>query len=290
MKTAFFSLLAIALASAIHAEPPQKAGADGSLRVAIIDDFTGTELADEGIEPVSVEQLDALVKALCRQPAEAAILFTVIDGNNGPAESWERAERSIPKFAFAASKIDEGALRGTLVDQRRAQAAFQAEIKAFLPKVKSFREDVSEVLEGFCADAMKLQSGAMADFAKRLSENGGSDFNRSDVAGTLVHSALWAAEAERAFICLNTDAIDLPGEDAGRKPRTTPFTAKELPPHVELVFINTTRAPQKEPIFEGIGNKVHQCASLSEAVALIAESVGSPAPKAEPDAGPASDR
>jgi hypothetical protein len=87
-------------------------------------------------------------------------------------------------------------------------------------------------------------------------------------ADTVIAAARKAAMAHRGYLVCATDGIDLP---AGRKARSKPFTAAELPPELTLVWVTPAGVAPRSPLFAGLKNPTRVVPDLGSAVAAVME-------------------
>jgi len=266
MKTSALSLLTLLLSL------PILFGNDTPTAIFVVDDQTGPELLEKhGIRPVAISDFDPLITVALQSGCAYRVFHQVVDEDSrdnrltalivraqsmGPAPT--PIPRGLPLTKLTRARQDYAAAEESWQGTAVAEAARLAvDIKIFVDSVSS------------------AQSCVNARFREALATRGGRDFSRSDVATCIAHANNVLGAKGRRFIVINSDADDLPG---WTKPRQTPFTAAELDPGIELVFVNISNVPQRAAMFAGLPNRIRTAPSLRDAMEEIARESSSPVP------------
>ncbi len=271
------ALLLAALTFTAMAEEKVQPTPPGGLIAAIIDDQTGEELATEhGIQPLVLDDLEALIKGVLQRGKPASLIHLAVDDDatDNPVGRLTFAPYAGGKPPKAPSpSLPLRVLTAESAKYKQARAQWQAGIRAYQVKV------VGEA-DGFVRHVAATQLKVSERFDKILEERNGRDFNRSDIVGCVTLANSMLGKQGRRVLILNTDAKDLP---AKRAPRKTPLKAEELSPDVELIWVNISKLPQQSVLFRGLPNKVHSAASMKAAFTLLVEMLGEDDEKGKPD-------
>lgn len=234
------------------------------LEVFIIDDQTGVELArDHGIQSVEVEDLIGLIKGVLEAGKPAKLIHLAVDD--------DAEDNPIGRLTFSPF---EGGKPPRGPSQTLPMRVFTAEAKKYKQAraewqrgIAAYQQETVENANAFIRQVAVTQLKVAETFDDMLAERNGRDFNRSDILGSITTANRLLGNKGRRVLILNTDAKDLP---AKRAPRKTPLVANELDPAVELIFVNTSHLPQREPLFRGIPNRIHEVPSMKAAFAIVA--------------------
>lgn len=258
--TRIFPLIAVAalftmVAFATAAEP---------VKVFLLDDQTDDKLATvHGIEPVTVEGLGVLVNGVLQAKGGIHLFYQMVDedASDNPTAilQFKPFERPRPQAPGAGLPVS------VLTTRMRA---YQTEMLSWKKAITLYRQTLVTDAEAFVRKTMDIQMEVMERFAKELERRNGADYNRSSVAGCVVHANRLLGTRGKRFLLINCDAEDLPMKEVG-KPRTIPFTPVELDSGITLIFINTSRLPEDSPLFKGVANHRHSVEKLTDAYEII---------------------
>jgi hypothetical protein len=229
----------------------------------LIDDQTGEELArDHGIQPLAAADMDSLINSILRgrQPASLFHLAVSETSSDSPVARMEFKPYSggePPKAPSPTLPLRQ--LTAKMVSYKHDRTEWQRGILAY-------RKQVVSEAEGFVRQVTATQLKVAQRFDEILASRGGRDFNRSDIVGAITTANRLLVGYEHRYMVFNTDATDAP---AKRKPRSTPLTAEELDPKIELIFVNTSRLPEQASLFMGIPNKKHHADSIQAAMGIL---------------------
>ncbi len=260
------STAAFFLAAHVQAEPPAQ-GQAGPVTVFLVDDQTGEELLQKhGIRPIAIEDLDVLINGVVNGNTPVQLFHQAVD-----EDATDNASAQMEFRPYAGEKpVKKVAANLPLPQLIEANKAYAAKRAAWQKGVRDYQLRLAGEVEGFIRQVTETQGSVAERFDKMLAARNGRDFNRSDIYGCVANASRLLGPQGRRFLVLNTDAIDLPGK---RKPRTTPLTANELDPAVELIFVNTSRLPEQAPMFTRLPNLRHHANSMKEAMELVVELV-----------------
>lgn len=255
-----------------------------TLHIALIDDQTGEEVRDYGIEPVSLEDLDFMAGRLMRLDSSSRLLYLCVDGdasdNPVPVMEIDFFSGGEPPVAPSPS-LPIAELTKQMQAYRKARAQWQGQIQAY-------RSRLVEEFETFSGQVLTLQLQTAEAFDRQLASRRGRDFNRSDVVGSIEKASRLLGTNGRRFLILNSDAQDLPGETVQRvyrnweqgrwvvrvrKIESEPLTVEQLDPQVTLILVNTSYLPERSPIFKGIHNRIYHADTIPDAIEMIASIV-----------------
>jgi len=254
LLTAIF--LSVVVANAIEAAPEP-------VRVFIIDDQTGEELrTNHGIQPLQVDDLLNLLNEAIMGTTPVYLFHQIVD-----EDATDNAVSHLVYSPFTGGTkptMPEGQI--PLHQYSMVKKSFDKLRAKWQFDIRGYQRGLVANTESFIQRVMRMQAETAQRFDDLLEAKGG-DFNRSDIVGSLVVANKILGTSGRVILVLNTDAADLPGS---RKPRKSPLTAKELDPGIELIFVNTSRAPEQSILFTGLSNPVTHADSMREAMTLIA--------------------
>jgi len=257
---------------------PRANGVSEPATVFLVDDQTGEELAQKhGIRPIAIEDLDVLINGVVNGNTPVRLFHQAVD-----EDAADNATAQMEFRPYAGEKpVKKVAVNLPISELSEANKAYAAKRAVWQKGVRDYQLRLASEVEGFIRQVTETQGSVSERFDKMLLARKGRDFNRSDIYGSVANASRLLGTQGRRFLVLNTDAIDLP---AKRKPRTTPLTAKELDPAVELIFVNTSRLPEQAPMFAGLPNPRHHANSMKEAMELVVELV-TPKPGSEAATG-----
>jgi hypothetical protein len=236
--------------------------------IFLIEDQTGEELVQvHGIRPVSTADMEVLINAVLKNGKPAQLLHQAVDEDatdNVVAQLEFRpyAGGHPPKAPSTSLPLLQ--LAEEMKAYRKSRAAWQQGLLAY-------RNQVVGEVEAFVRQLIATQLAVAERFDRMLAARNGRDFSRSDIVGSIVAANRLLGTAGQRVLVLNTDAEDLPGK---RKQRTTPLTAVELNPEIELVFVNTSRIPDASILFQGLQNPKHHANTMQEAMQFVATTLG----------------
>jgi hypothetical protein len=278
MKALYRSMLAVTLVgtgtltqlnlNSLYAGEPQSPVA----AIGVMEDLSGPELKERhGIQQLSLDELTLLLDASLNSRKTVALWHSIVDEDASDSEATP-----ITLNPFSSEPPEPIMLRGTLAAMKRKKAEWDAKQATYLRDFLEYRKVLLGSLETFSADVLQKQVDTTAVFNEWLKKHPGGDYNRSDVAGTFLAMAktLAASPATIRVMIINSDCEDLPKH---REPRAEPFTAQELPGSIHLIFVNSSRLPEKEPLFRGVTNPVHHADNLTAAIELVGSWVKEPA-------------
>lgn len=259
-------------ATACLAQTPPLAHED-SVTVFLIDDQTGEELATKhGIQPLTTTDLDVLINAVLQGKTPIRLFC---------GEVVEDAAAALPvdmKFRpFAGGSPPTPPAASLPLRQLVEEMKTYRENRVVWQKgIFDYRNQLTGEVEKFVRDITELQAAIAKRFDEELRRRNGRDFNRSDVAGTVLTANRMLGTSGKRLLVLNTDAED---EPAKRRPRTTPLTTAELDPGIELIWVNKSKLPDASPLFKGVPNRAYHADTLAEAMTLVIELIGDDASK-----------
>lgn len=255
----------LAAASASIADWDPKLRGELAAKVVLLDDQSGEELArDHGIQPVEIADLLAIVNGVLANRKAVQIIHQVVDedASDNPLTVLDfnvyqgGAAPVPPPVGLPISQLREAMLR-----YRTLRSEWQQDIKAY-------QDGLQKDVERFVAGIATAQTAVAARHDAILLERNGKDFNRSDIAGGVLAAAKTLGNKGLRILVMNTDAVDRPGHG---KFRVSPFTPAELDPGIVIVWVNTSRVPDKSRLFDGLKNPVRHADSMREAMELVNE-------------------
>jgi hypothetical protein len=263
-----FALTAILLTTTGTATASNDEAADlrqTPAKIFIIDDQTGEELArDHGIQPITIDDFKRLVDGIVqlRRPAQLFLEAVDEDASDNPTVSL-----TFDVFAMAPPPIPS---RNTPLTQRQEVInQYQRSRELWREKFRQHGFKMLTRAEGFVSDATDLQMRVAARFDEMLAANNGKDFNRSDILGTILNANRFLGTEGARYIILNTDCVDHPGSETGRKSHSAPLTSEQLDPGIHLIWANRSNLPQRQPFFKGIPNPQQHLRSVQEAFEAV---------------------
>jgi hypothetical protein len=239
--------------------------------IGVMEDLSGPELKQRhGINQLSLDELTLLLDAALDSRRTVELWHDIVD-----EDAADSVASLIKLEPFSSAPPVPIMLRGTLAAMKRQKADWDALQAAYLQDFVGYRNSLIKSLETFSAGVLQKQVDTTATFNKWLEMHPGKDYNRSDVAGTFLGmvKTLAASPAAVKVIIINSDCNDLPRY---RSPRDHAFTEQELSAGIQLIFVNTSRLPEKEPLFHGITNAVHHADNLRAAIELVGAWVKQP--------------
>lgn len=285
MKTTHIAIALVASALTLdalaedHAQQPSSAP-DGLVAV-FVDDQTGEELArDHGIQPLGVADLDGILNAVIQGHKPMRLLHLAVDehATDNPVSRMEFRPYVSGKLPQAPPPTLP--LRQLAEEMKR----YRKERVEWQQGVLTYRRQVVTEVEGFVRQVTVNQLAVTQRFDQKLRARNGSDFSRSDIVGCLEIANGLLAGAARPVIVLNSDCVDRP---ANRPPRRQPLVTTQLDPKVTLIFVNTSRKPEKEILFQGLKNTVRHADSMAAAMELLVGMLGDEKPEPPEENQPA---
>ena len=263
------TLLSTSILSAQTAEVSNKPAAPEPVRVFVIDDQTGEELATKhGIQPLAEGDMEAFINAVIDGTTPVQLFHEAVD-----EDSRDNTVTELNFKPYTGGKAPQvpplslplGQLTKAMQQYRAARTKWQQEIRGY-------RAELTAHVEGFTKGVIETQRQVSERFDRILAARHGRDFNRSDIQACILTANQMLGTSGKRFLVLNTDAQDLPSK---RTARTWPLLPKELDPQIELIFVNTSRIPdRKAPMFQGVKNPVHHADSVKAAMELICKALG----------------
>jgi hypothetical protein len=246
----------------LFAAPDSPKHAGSELVAVLIDDQSGEELRDQGIQPLEVSDLDALLNAVIQGQHPAKLLHLAVDeyAADNPVSSME--------FRPYAGGTPPQAPPPTLPLRQLAEEMkrYRKERAVWQQGVLGYRKQVVTEVEGFIRQVVMSQMAVAQSFDRQLAARNGRDFNRSDIVGCVEAASRLLAEAPRPVIVFNSDCVDQP---ANRNPQKQPLAAAQLDPRVRLIFVNTSRKPERSILFQGLKNDVRHAESMAAAMEIL---------------------
>jgi len=238
-------------------------------KAAIVDDQTGEELARKhGIAPLSLDDfkrlLDAMAQAARTQTME--LYHVPVDGN--ASDNPVTALQIKPREGIARPTAPNPGL--PIAELTKKSAQYQKDRAAWQRSVRGYRDSMAARIAEFVTRTAAEQVRIAEAFDAELERRNGRDFPRSDIEGAILQAVAklgGSDNSSRRVLVLNTDAVDNPADE---KIRPRPFTADELPADITLLFVNKSRLPEKEKLFDGVKNPVLHADSLQEAMEMTA--------------------
>ncbi len=263
---AILGLLAAGIRPSICQAAPTNACAAAT--VFLIDDQTGEELARvHGIQPLCVADLEVLINGVLRRGAPVRLLHQAVD-----EDATDNAVAQMDFRPYAGGRPPQPPSPNQPLRQlTEAMKVYQEQRAAWQRGMLDYEGRLVAEVEGFQRGVSITQAEVSRRFDEILVARNGSDFNRSDICGSVAGATRFLGDAGLRILVLNTDANDLP---AKRTPRTTPLTPEELDPSIHLIFVNKSRLPEASPLFAGLPNPVHHADSMAEAMEIVLSMFG----------------
>lgn len=238
------------------------------LVVFLIDDQSGEELAAKhGIQPITTTDLEVLVNGVLQNRAPVRLMHQAVDE--------DATDNAVTKMEFRpyAGGSPPVAPAASLPLRQLAEAMkkWRHERAIWQQGMMSYRKEVIAQGEGFVQKVATTQLEVAQRFDRMLAERNGRDFNRSDIFGCVETANHLLTSGGRKVLILNSDCEDLPGK---RAPKKKPLTPAELAPEIELIFVNTSLAPDRAPLFTGLKNPVRHANSMREAMEMVVSMFG----------------
>lgn len=258
-----------AAALAAHSETlPAAPETTGPAKVFLIDDQTGDELRGEhGIEAIAATDLEVLIEGVVTTQREVILFHELIDED--AADNEVRELRLLPYQGGASPQPPSATLpyRQLVEDAAR----YRVKRAEWIRGIRLYQNQLSQAVQNFVRDITGAQLTLTERFDMVLLSRNGRDFNRSDVAGTVLSAGKRLGTDGLRIAILNTDAEDRPSSGSRRE---KPFTPAELDPGILLVWVNTSGKPQQGAAFAGLPNAVHHVAKLAEAMEFVRQQLG----------------
>ena len=249
-------------------EAPEAKSSDeesaASLGICIIADETGPELQELGLRSVRVGDLAAAVRAALLAGTRVTVSFVVVDedGRNGKRDEVASAT-FVPPNIEIPKRPDYSKLSGSIQDLEKAQREFHASVRDAMRRSAPLFRAEDKKAEVLIREAVEIQTGMVAKFAREIQRRRGRDYPHSDIVGAIGLAIDSIKGCDRRIIIFNSDCRD---RVTYRDPRRTPLEEKELPTDVALIFSAPAGEPEKEKLFDGRKNKIVKVGGVHKAL------------------------
>ncbi len=262
------SIIASILASSSVPAAAPSQDINPTVRVAVIDDQTATggEQQEHGLQALCVSDIEGLLNTVIQGRTPVSIAFQAVD-----EDASDNKTASLDFRPFEVIKPADVPSAGLPIDAlAKAMKAYRERRAVWQQKLATYRKGLLADLERFIQGVAATQVEVSERFDALLAARNGKDFNRSDLLGCLENAGKALGAEGRRFIVFNSDGVDLPQK---RQPRITALTAKEVDPAITIIFVNTSKKPETQPMFRGIANPILHADSVKAAMDLIGDTL-----------------
>ena len=278
MNTSIKVLTVLSLCLSAHncfAQDGSKANPLPTASIFLLDDQSGPELERlHGIKSIKISDMEVLLDGVAQGRRPVRLFNQVVDEDASDNEIITLEFRPFNGGEFPVANLDNLPL-GEL---DAAQEEFDKKAALWHGKMKAYITQLKGQAEGFIRKIAVNQAAVTERFGKLLKARNGREFNRSDVAGSVLSANQALGTEGCRILIINSDCVDLP---ANRKPRTTPFSTDELSPGVSIIFVNQSKIPDSTPLFKGLRNPVFHADTMKEAMDLALNILGETPPDAQ---------
>ena len=235
------------------------------IKVFLVDDQSGVELKTKhGIQPLQVDDILVLVNAVLLGHTPVQLVHQAIDEDVSDNPATQLVFKPFAGDPPPTAPTPNMPLR----EFTELATQFKKDREKWQNSILAYRNEVVADAETFIQKVEATQLEVAQRMDQKLQLRNGRDYNRSDICGSIAVGNRVLGNSGKRVIIFNSDCDDCPGK---RRPRKTPLTQTDLDPGIELIFVNTSRIPERSILFTGLKNSMRHADSMKEAMEIVVE-------------------